>query len=92
MVQFRLFTLLKYASPMVGKDLCSTSLRWFLKPFPDILISPENTLSTTVENMLEKVTFKITHFDAFLFCLIRLSLAETLVLESIVHYPQQDIL
>lgn len=42
--------------------------------------------------MLEKVTLKITHSDAFLFCLIRLSLAETLVLESIVHYPQQDIL
>lgn len=77
---------------MVGNDLCSTSLRWFLKSFPDILISPENTLSTTVENMLEKVTLKITHFDAFLFCFIRLSLAETLVLESIVHYPQQDIL
>lgn len=77
---------------MVGKKLCSTSLRWFLKSFLDTFISPENTLDTRLENMLEKVTLKITLFDAFLFCLIRLSLAETLVLENIVYCLRQDIL
>lgn len=60
---------------MVGKDLCSTSLTFlkFLKSFLDFHISREHS-PDILQNMLEKVTLKVTFFDVFLVCLVALCL------------------